>query len=311
MPWIEGLPLDEYVKKVERPKSRKAEIDRLVALFVKICDAVAHAHQRGVMHLDLKPSNVRVDPQGEPIVMDFGVARLTETDYPEPLGAPLGAAGTPLYMAPEQIENRDDLDIRADVFALGLLLYEALVGRRARGDHWGRVAVPTRELALERPPSPRSVNPEVPAELEAIVLRALDWDRNGRYQSARALADDLAAYRQGGVVGALADYPGYRLRKWLQANRLPLTTLTLIFIVVGMSVGFKLQMDRVIAEQNEKIERGTHEASTVAAQSELIRAYGQMAEMAIQLGNLEKAAEFTERAEAIRAHLRGTAPSTE
>jgi serine/threonine protein kinase len=256
------------------------------------------------MHLDIKPTNVRVDSHGEPIVMDFGLARLSETDFPDPLGGPLGVAGTPLYMAPEQIENRDDLDVRADIFALGLLLYEVFVGKRARGESWGRFAVPTRDMAGERPPPPRQIDPSIPREVEAMILRAIEIDRGRRYQSARALAEDLAAFREGRVVGAMSDDTWYRFRKWLHANKLAVATLGFIILVMGGSVAFKLQMDRVTEDKLEFIKRGVQEASVVAAQSELIRAYEQIGELADRLGDHELADRSYERAAAIRSRVR-------
>ncbi|MFH0980357.1 MAG: serine/threonine-protein kinase [Planctomycetota bacterium] len=236
MPWIEGLTLDEYVKQTPLSFIRKVE------LISKICEAVSHAHQRGVMHLDLKPTNVRVDVTGQPIVMDFGLARLTETDYSEPPGTPPGVAGTPLYMAPEQIENREDLDVRADVYGLGLLLYEVLVGRRAKGAQLTQSQAPSLEVAREVPPPPRAVNPKVPRELEAVTLRALEVDRERRYLTARALYEDLEHYRQGRVVQAYAHRRGYRLHKWMHLHRERIASLGLIGLVMGLGLAIRTKV---------------------------------------------------------------------
>lgn len=254
MPWIESLTLDEYVKLA--PLSLNQRVD----LVSKICDAVAHAHRRGVMHLDLKPTNVRVDANGEPVVMDFGLAKLTEGDLADPPGAPLVVAGTPLYMAPEQLENRDDLDARADVYSLGLLLYEVLLGRRAKGAELTQSQRPSLNAAWEVPPPPRTVDPKVPSELEAITLRAIEVNRDRRYQTAWALYEDLRNYRQGLVVRAKAHQHGYRLRKWIHLYRETLATLTLILFVMGFGVVTRMYLNRVEVVKLAEVEEMRQQA---------------------------------------------------
>ena len=270
MPWIEGLTLDEYVRRAPLP------FDRKVDLLGKICDAVSHAHQRGVMHLDLKPTNVRVDAAGEPIVMDFGLARLTEIDYSEPPGMPAGAAGTPLYMAPEQVDNRDDLDVRADVYSLGLLIYEVLVGRRAKG-----AKLPPSQSAeggsldvvREVPPPPREVDPKVPGELEAITRRAIEVERDRRYQTAGALYEDLQNFREGRLVNAKAHQPWYRLHKWMHQYRSALTALGLILILMAIGVASRMYLNKVALDQWAQVYAAQDEANKEAVERERERVY--------------------------------------
>jgi tRNA A-37 threonylcarbamoyl transferase component Bud32 len=242
MPWIEGLALDEYVRRTPMTVTQRVD------LVSKICDAVHHAHQRGVLHLDLKPTNVRVDERGEPTVMDFGLARLVESDLAEPPILRSRAAGTPLYMAPEQVENRDDLDVRADVYGLGLLLYEVLVGRRAKHPDLTRTQRPSLQWARELPPPPRTVDPRIPAELEAVTLRAIDVDRERRYQTAQGLYDDLQHFRQGRLVQAYAHRRLYRVRKWVHEYREAVAALGLIVLIVTFAVAIRFRYNRVYSE---------------------------------------------------------------
>ncbi len=262
MPWIEGLTLDEYVKQTRLSFGQRVE------LLSKICDAVSHAHRRGVMHLDLKPTNVRVDAAGEPIVMDFGLARLTETDISEPPNLSLGVAGTPLYMAPEQIDNHEDLDVRADVYGLGLLLYEVLVGQRAKGARLTKSQQPTLEMAQAIPPPPRAVDPKVPHELEAITLRAIEHDRERRYQTARALYEDLRNYKTGLLVQAKAHQPWYRFRKWMHRYREAIAAYGLIVLTMGFAFAIRIRLDRVTDQQTAIVERMWREANEAAIERE-------------------------------------------
>jgi len=310
MPWIEGLALDEYVQRTPLSFNQKVE------MVGKVCEAVSHAHRRGVMHLDLKPTNVRVDTNGEPMVMDFGLARPTETDYAEPPGMSLGIAGTPLYMAPEQIENREDLDVRADVYGLGLLLYEVLVGRRAKGAQLTQSQQPTREMIQETPPPPRGVNPKVPSELEAITVRAIEVDPDRRYQTAEALLEDLHNYRQGRMVQAKAHLPAYRLRKWLRRYWEKIAGLGLVALVVGFGIASRIIVDKRTAAAKAAVDEVREQAYKVLTEREkklatdryglhrqLIEALEEIELQASVLGNWDLADESFERAQRIRAEL--------
>ena len=134
MEYVEGVPLDVYVER-EHPT-----LTDLLSLFARICHAANHAHQRGVMHRDLKPGNILVDGQAQPRILDFGLAkqtdRLATTD--ESISMPGEVAGTPSYMSPEQ--TRGDparIDIRSDVYSLGVILYRLLAGRSPYGEQKG------------------------------------------------------------------------------------------------------------------------------------------------------------------------------
>ncbi|MCK4659827.1 MAG: serine/threonine protein kinase [Phycisphaerae bacterium] len=317
MPWIEGWTLDEYIKETPLTFAEK------VGLVIKICDAVSHAHRRGVMHLDLKPTNVRVDAAGEPIVMDFGLARLMGADYSEPPGKPVVVAGTPLYMAPEQIDNRDDLDVRADVYGLGLLIYEVLVGRRAKGTHLAPSEKPTLDVVREEPPSPRTVNPKVPSELDAITMRAIQTDRDRRYQTALALHEDLESYKHGRLVQAKAHQRWYRLHKWMHLYREALAMLGLIVLIIGFAVAIRMNFDARTLLHKEIVDkqlRETNEVRLVREQElvfalnrtrrELIEVLKDVEYLASMAGDWDHADESCRKQKENQAKIEGTGPIT-
>ncbi len=236
MPWIEGLPLNEHIK------HHRPTIKERVGLLIKVCSAVDHAHKRGVMHLDLKPSNVRVDRQGEPIVLDFGLARLSSGDQTDLAELGLGVAGTPAYMAPEQVNDSEDVDTRADVFMLGLLLHEVLTGKRARREVRGGQHVGL-ELALEAPPPIRRVDSSVGRELAAIVDTATQAERGARYQTTEALLTDLTSFVNGTAVQAMGDSVLYRISKFSRRYVAVVTGVACVtsILVVAMLVNREYQ----------------------------------------------------------------------
>ncbi len=153
-----------------------------------LCDGLAAAHAADVVHRDLKPENVLITPDGRPVITDFGVARSLEAGAARTLGRPIG---TPAYMAPEQVEGAKDLDGRADLYALGALLYEALTGRPAwPGDSIFAVAA---ARLTQPPPNVRDARPEVPEPVAAVVLRCMARHREERFLTAGAVAVALAA----------------------------------------------------------------------------------------------------------------------
>lgn len=290
MPWIEGLPLDEYVKQ-HKPTPREC-----VDLMIKICAAVDHAHKRGVMHLDLKPSNVRVDAGGEPLVMDFGLARASQQGADVDVRVALGVAGTPAYMAPEQVRDREDVDTRADVFMLGLLLFEVLTGRRARQSRLDAGGAGS-DLALEAPPSIRSLLPRINSELAAIVGMATAMARERRYPTAEALLDDLRQYRTGRPVIAMGESALYRFRK---LSRRHLAVAVGVLAILGI-LGFALVVSREtqrMAEQSYLLASEVAKGRFLATERSLARAYAELADAYTRLGEDREAEEYAIRAQA-------------
>jgi serine/threonine protein kinase len=168
---------------------------QIITAFIRVCEAVGHAHGRGVMHRDLKPGNVLVDDAGLPRLIDFGIAVPIEAGSASQSTPPLLAAGTPAYMSPEHFTtDLDDLDIRSDVYSLGVILYELLAGRlphEIRGVGILEVA----RVVSETEPRPLPAN--VPRPLRAIVSKSLAKDRERRYASVADLANDLRRFLDG------------------------------------------------------------------------------------------------------------------
>ena len=227
MDFAEGRPLSEELKQADLP-------GRLLPYLVKVVRAVHYAHSRGVVHRDLKPDNLRVGPDGEPRILDFGVAkRMGEGPSTHTLSGEL--VGTPAYMPPEQAEGRgQDIDTRSDVYALGATIYQCLT-RGTPPFSGGTVTDVLTRVLLEEPPPPSSLNPEVPWELDAIVLKALEKEPDRRYQSAAELAEDLERYLAGWPIRARQATWPYRVRKWV-ARRKPQVALgaALSLVVLGL-----------------------------------------------------------------------------
>jgi serine/threonine protein kinase len=297
MPWIEGAPLDEYVQ------SRRLSLADRVELLIKIGGAVEHAHQRGVMHLDLKPSNVRVDLSGEPVVMDFGLARLAGGDTSDASIPGAGIAGTPAYMAPEQVRNRDDVDIRADVFMLGLLLYEVMAGQRARRSPEGGESRRTLDIALQPVRPIREAAPRVDAEMAAIVSTATALAPVDRYATAKAFSDDLQRYISGAPVQVMGRGLWYRFRKLSRKHLVAVLGAIAIIVILVMSASIFLEAKRFAEEASGKAGRVTEDLIRTTErlyEGRLAKVFDELARLNREMGNDESAEEYEEQAKLSR-----------
>lgn len=195
MQYVAGTTLDQLLRRERFSPTRSAILIR------KVAEAVQHAHEHDLVHRDLKPSNVLIDEQGEPIVADFGLAIEGGSR-----GRPGEVAGTPPYMAPEQVRGETHrIQARTDIWAIGVMLYRALTGE---------LPFPARERAAifdevlhRNPPSPRRLNPDVPVELARITMRCLSKRMEDRHETARELAQDLAEWLKADLLGPVAE-PG-------------------------------------------------------------------------------------------------------
>ena len=255
MEFIRGLPLGEFADR------QGLDLAARLGLVARVCDAVHHAHNRGVIHRDLKPANILVEETGEPKVLDFGVARATDADLLTAAGLTRTGQllGTPRYMSPEQVAaDPDAIDQRADVYALGVILFE-LVAHRLPYQLENRPLAEAARLIQEQD-SPRlgSLDPELRGDVETIVAKALEKDPARRYQSAATLAEDLRRWLAHKPILARPPSALYHLGKFARRNKalvggVAATVAALVLGLVGtilFAVGEAKQ--RGLAEQNAR-----------------------------------------------------------
>ncbi|QKK03573.1 MAG: tetratricopeptide repeat protein [Pseudomonadota bacterium] len=267
MEWVRGEPI------VDHADHHALDERERLQLFIRVCRGIQHAHQQGVIHRDIKPDNVlvdRVDGVAMPKVIDFGIATgIVERDgsrYAD--SASSGRAGTRGYMSPEMVAGpATAVDTRTDVYSLGVLLFELLTSRRPPPADDSEALTEMREILMG---SARTVRAAASGterwtprdlsglgrELRWILARALAPEREARYDSAAALAEDLRRYLDGGVVEAVPATPAYRWRKFLQRNRLVVGVAAVVTVAVvsGLVVAvYGLLQARAQAERAEQI----------------------------------------------------------
>ncbi|MCH2133175.1 MAG: serine/threonine-protein kinase [Phycisphaerales bacterium] len=245
--------------------------DDMITMFCKICDAVHHGHTKGIIHRDLKPGNVLVDRAGDPRIIDFGVARATDSDMAvTTLQTEVGQlVGTVQYMSPEQCEaDPDILDTRSDVYALGVMLYELLTNRLP----YDLKTVPLYEAAniiREGTPSKLStIDRGLRGDLETIVSKAIEKDRDRRYQSALELKQDLERYIRGDPIEARPPSIGYQLQLMARRNRGVLVTLGIIMLVMAGATIWSLMERNKAVEAEMATQAALVEAESARDQAE-------------------------------------------
>jgi YD repeat-containing protein len=249
MEFIDGSPLDQILDREREAagargsRSRRARrspstpdpayVLRSVEQVAAVAEGLEQAHRLGLIHRDVKPSNILADVSGRWVLVDFGLVHETEANALTLSGEMVGTLN---YMSPEQVSRRP-VDARADIYGLGLTLYEALTLRApfdGKSDH----ELP-QAILFEEPPPPRRLNPRLSRDLETVVLKALEKNPNRRYQSARELADDLRRYLRGEPIRARPVSAIERVLKW--AARRPtaaaLAVLTGILLAASTSFG--------------------------------------------------------------------------
>jgi len=252
MQFVDGLPLDRLSSEL------KLTVEQKVLVLREAAEGVHAAHRAGLIHRDLKPSNILVertdDGRFKPFVMDFGLAH----DWSEKGTIGSGSAvGTPHYMAPEQARGAvDGLDRRADVYSLGATLYFLLTGHQVIPGNNGLEVLAN--ISSVEPLPPRTLNPNIPADVEAIVLKCLEKDRSARYDSARALIEDLDRFLAGEPVQARSTGLWYRLRKKALKHRLVVSVAAVALLAVTLALGWALYTHSQ-ATRREQLVRGLTE----------------------------------------------------
>ncbi len=247
MEMARGRPITDFAL------SRRLDVRGRVELMALVCDAVQHAHRRGIVHLDLKPANIMVSEEAQPKIVDFGIAHLADkTIEAAPAAADKSTiAGTVPYMSPEQFSGRtDDLDVRADVFALGIILFEVLAGGQPP-DRQGKtyMDMAMEESGGEAPRLGDVVRGLRGGDLEAIVLKAAAPDRAERYESASELALDLRRYLRCEPVSAREAGALYSLRKFVCRRKgFSATTLACTLAVICAMVWVSWTGRRAMAD---------------------------------------------------------------
>jgi tetratricopeptide (TPR) repeat protein/predicted Ser/Thr protein kinase len=221
-----------------RPLVRFADENRLhtrqrLELMAKVCDAVHHAHQHGIIHRDLKPGNILVEAGGQPKILDFGVARVTDSDTQATRQTDVGQLlGTLAYMSPEQVlADPSELDIRSDVYALGVVLYQLLAGRLPYTVS-RRVHEAVQTIREDEPTPLGSVNRTYRGDVETIVAKALEKDKSRRYASAAELAADIRRYLSDDPIVARPASTIYQLRKFARRHRALVGGAAAVFAVL-------------------------------------------------------------------------------
>ncbi len=266
MEFIRGLPLRQYAE------ARQLSTRQKLALMVKVCEPVHHAHQRGLIHRDLKPGNILVDETGQPKVLDFGVARLAQVDAQESVEPPtmqtgLGqVVGTLAYMSPEQVGDPLEVDVRSDVYSLGVILYELLSGKLPY--QLSHLQLPEAMLAIreEEPESLSSTSRDYRGDIETIVRKALEKDQSRRYGSAAELAVDIQRYLNDEPIAARPPSTAYQLQKFVRRHRAGVAVGSLVLVALcGATVSVAWEA-RIARQERDRAQRRFNDVRKLARQ---------------------------------------------
>jgi eukaryotic-like serine/threonine-protein kinase len=296
MDFVDGVRIDTFCEPLN--------IRDRVSLFTRVCAAVQHAHRNLIVHRDLKPGNILVTPDGQPKLLDFGIAKVLDQEDSESTNATIPIM-TRQYASPEQIRGQR-INTASDVYALGLILYELLTGVRAYELKDMPAGDAERHICEIDPPepsrqAPREIAAQLRGDLDRIVFMALRKEPERRYHSVEALSADLERYLQGRPVSAQNDTWAYRASKFVQRNRTSVAVASVMAVLLGGGIGSTLWQARIAGSERARAEREA--ALAKSSESEARRLEAKAEASAVQAEVERKRAE-DKAAEADRQRLK-------